>query len=319
MTLRAPIALQDVFVDPDEIVDAVVARAPYWNQARYLPKSTAASATTPPGHPLARPDGSAPPVFRADWAHWDEVIDGVDEIVAHPAFLEAACHLFDGAEAIPHIVHVNLTAPGPAIDAGHIDVPAFRGVDRRQAPGWLLLAMARSGLFDRWWLDTATAVAWLYRGAGGEFVYWPDGPDRPSMRQENLWNTAMVGDNDRMFHRVESVGVGDSPDLELRADSQLVDAGAGALDLVDGETVHGRFPVGDVRISVSWKAAVFGDQAAADEYTRHYDDLDLEQVRVAFLDSLLSGGLDVDADCALDDPEFVEAVATAYPRSSPPA
>jgi hypothetical protein len=46
----------------------------------------------------------------------------------------------------------------PGIDAGHVDVPSFRGLDRRTVSGWFLLAMRRSGLFARRVIRTSTAM-----------------------------------------------------------------------------------------------------------------------------------------------------------------
>ena len=315
--LLTPIPLNDVFVDPESVVDQVVERAPYWNQARYIPTGRAGAATTPRGHPLARTDGTAPPVFRADWAYGVPLVDDIDELFNHPTLLAAARDLFGGQHAVPYVLHVNLTAPGPAIDAGHIDVPAFRGLDRRDAPGWLLLAMARSGHFDSWHLQTATAVAWLYRGAGGEFTFWPDGPDRPSNRHGNLWNTALVGNNDRMFHRVESVGPPTAPDLALSADSVLTHIGERHFEIVDADRVVAQLPVDELRISVSWKAMVFADDDDLRRFESHQDDIDLESVRRRFVEELRTLGFEVALTAALDDAALIEAVAAAYPRSSP--
>ena len=53
----------------------------------------------------------------------------------------------------------------------------------------------------------ATAVAWFYEGEDGGFEYWPDGPEQaPSLHEGRIFNTAIIGDNDRMFHRVRPTG-----------------------------------------------------------------------------------------------------------------
>ena len=67
--------------------------------------------------------------------------------------------------------------------------------------------MGHSRLFEKERVEIATAVAWFYRGKDGGFTYWPDGPDRPPRVHEgDLFNTAIMGDNDRMYHRVRPVG-----------------------------------------------------------------------------------------------------------------
>ena len=311
----APIFLGEVLADPDALVARVVRRAPYWNQARYLPGGRAGAATAPPGHPLARADGTAPPVFRGDWAYHVPLVEGVEDILGHRPFVESARELHGGEIVVPYVVHVNLTAPGPAIDAGHTDVPAFRGLDRRNAPGWLLLAMARSGRFDRWWIPTATAVAWFYRGPGGGFTYWPDGPDASSRCETALWNTAMVGDNDRMFHRVETVGEG--PDLNLTADSVLRISGDRRFEIVDQGAVVAEMAIADVRISLSWKAMVFADAADHARFLDGSDDIDLEHSRRLLLDALRAAGSDLREATAVDDPALAEAVSAAWPRTAP--
>lgn len=312
-----PIVIDDVFEDPGAIVDAVLARGPYWNQGRYLPTGSASAVTAPVGHPLARADGSAPPVFRGEWAYGKPLVDGAEAILAHAPFVDAALQLFDGVIAVPYAVHVNLTAPGPAIDAGHTDVPAFRGLDRRRAPGWLLLAMARSGAFGQWRLRTATAVAWLYRGEGGEFTYWLGGRDGPPTSQRDLWNTALVGDNDRMFHRVEGVGAPDEPELRLSPASQLRRNGARSFDLVDDDSVLRSFEVSDLRISLSWKAAVFTSREEHDRFVDHRDDLDLASAHRRLASAVLERGVDLSPEVSVDDPAFAAAVMAAFPRAVP--
>ena len=161
---------------PDELLRLVQASGPYWNQSRYIPNG----AKLGPGHPLVAPDGPpgfpATAVFRADWfRRTDSTPDG-RRLAFHEPFLTAARVVHGGEHVVPFLVHVNLNAPGPSSDAGHLDVPAFRGLDLRTAPGWLLLGLARAGLAGRWRLRVATAISWLYRGEGGGFTCWPDGP-----------------------------------------------------------------------------------------------------------------------------------------------
>ena len=115
--------------------------------------------------------------------------------------------MFDAEVVRPLIVFSNLTAPMPQ-NRKHTDVPTFRGVERSRYPAWVVSAMAASGLFERWRVKVATAVAWYYDGPNGGFSYWPDGGDAPEVTIEPPSNTAVVGDNDFMYHRVEAVGDG---------------------------------------------------------------------------------------------------------------
>ena len=224
---------------PDELLRLVQASGPYWNQSRYIPNG----AKLGPGHPLVAPDGPpgfpATAVFRADWfRRTDSTPDG-RRLAFHEPFLAAARVVHGGEHVVPFLVHVNLNAPGPSSDAGHLDVPAFRGLDLRTAPGWLLLGLARTGLAGRWRLRVATAISWLYRGEGGGFTCWPDGPQGTPETITDLWNRAVVLDADTVHHRVESVGRPGTPAAAVTRQSSIAVAedrwvvdGAGPADVV---------------------------------------------------------------------------------------
>ena len=148
------------------------------------------------------------PIYRGDWVSSREVhIDGVESVLHNERLIEAAEQVFDAEVVRPLIVFSNLTAPMPQ-NRKHTDVPTFRGVERSQYPAWVVSAMAASGLFERWRVKVATAVAWYYDGPNGGFSYWPDGGAAPEVTIEPPSNIAVVGDNDFMYHRVEAVGDG---------------------------------------------------------------------------------------------------------------
>jgi len=212
---------------------------------------------------------------------------------------------------------VNLSLPMPCGDGGHTDVPAFRGIDRTAFPIWLLVTMGRSGLFERWRIPIATAVAWFYEGAGGEFTYWPDGPDRRPVTRPARTNTAVVGDNDVMFHRVEAVGgPGDDMVRGLTLDSQLARAADGAWEIVDHGRVLGRYDFAQLRISVSWKAQVLRDGEEVRLVDEHRDDLRFEQVLDTFLGDLDARGVHLEPPAdPLHDPGFVSTLGQAYHRA----
>ena len=65
--------------------------------------------------------------------------------------------------------------------------------------------MLRSGLFDRWYVPSATAMARSRQGEGGGFAYLPDGPDHAPIDRPCIRNSAVVGDNDCKLHRLEAV------------------------------------------------------------------------------------------------------------------
>lgn len=289
---RKPIVIDRVLEDRDVVRDLVVRGSPYWTVQRYLRNHEEMTALSDAGK---RGKADEPmfiaPWFRGDWAYDAPRLEGLEPFFANPRFVEAARALFDGAVVVPQIVYVNLNPPMPQVDPGHLDVPAFRGVDRKTAPVWLLAIMLKSGLFDRWYTPLATAVSWFYDGPGGGFRYWPDGPDQKPVDRACISNSAVVGDNDRMFHCVHAVG--EQPKLRrgLTLDSELVCLGD-TYEIRDAGQVLATFPWEEVRISVSWKAQVFATEAEHRIYLDHSDDLTLADVERIFLEDLAERGED---------------------------
>ena len=173
-------------------------------------------------------------------------------------------------------------------------------------------------MFEAWRVDIATAVAWFFAGEGGEFDYWPEGPTAPPERiAAPLDNRAVVGDNDVMFHRVAAVG---SPNAQLpegdgvRAELCYEPGEPAPWTIVDAGRTLARHPDRDVRVSVSWKAEVFVDAAAARVRDDHTDDLTLDRVLETFRADLGErGALPSGANDLLSDPDFTTAItAVSY-------
>jgi hypothetical protein len=231
-----------------------------------------------------------------------------------PRLHAAAGRLWGGTRAVPSFLYVNITAPTPGVDAGHVDVPAFRGIDHRSAPGWFLLAMQRCGLFERWAVRTATAVVWFYDGEGGALRYWPEGPDGPPRDVAPRPNTAIVGDNDRMFHCVKAVG-DPSRWRPYSRDALLCHAGGDRWEVRDGGEVVA-YRLGELRISLSWKAAVVPDREAQPEQPGE-GDVTLERALEVMGYELRRRGSWDDRPLRLGDPELSEAIMETFPRRVP--
>jgi hypothetical protein len=254
------------------------------------------------------------PVFRGNWAYDRPLVDGVEPIFANATLADAARRVFDAAIVRPQIVYANVTLPMPCGDGGHTDIPAFRGVDRTTVPVWLLVTMGRSGLFERWRVRIATAVAWFYEGEGGALTYWPDGPDAAPRTCAPATNTALVGDNDVMFHRVESVGGGDDDMVRgLTLDSELAYAGDGHWEARDAGRVLAREPWTRVRVSVSWKALVFRDAEDERVHDQRRDEIALPDVLDTFARDMAARGTPVEMPSdPLHDRAFVTTLSRAY-------
>jgi len=338
---REPTVIDQVLPKPSVIRDLLIRGAPYWTVQRYVknlsemaslsdagkrpvkptraghgaPSSPVATKSLYGGGRKGRPMFIAP-WFRGDWAYEEPLVAGAEVFLDHEGFRRSALEMFGAAVVVPQIVYVNLNPPIAQVDPGHVDIPAFRGIDRTRYPVWLLATMLKSGLFDDWYVRSATAVAWYYEGEGGGFSYWPDGPDQSPVSRPCISNSAVIGDNDYMFHRVEAVG----PDERtlpkgLTLESQLGWSGD-AWEVVEQGEVRARYEFEDVRVSVSWKAQVFADAEQQALYHDHSEDLTLDQVVETLLKDLEAKGTSVERPAdPLHDRKFIETLNAAYRRA----
>jgi hypothetical protein len=121
--------------------------------------------------------------------------------------------------------------------------------------------MGNSRRFEAERVHIVTAVAWFYRGEAGGLRYWPEGMAGPSVLQADTWNTAVVGDNDFMPHEVQRVGPrGSQPPAGMTIRTELIHAD-GAWQVVDDGSVLATYGDEEVRLSLSWKAKVYADEA----------------------------------------------------------
>ena len=310
---RAPILVEPAVADPGAVRSLLAAHAPYWPVQRYFANGAEYAALS--GGAVTAPMPVAP-VFRGNWAIEGKALEGVEPLLDHAPFVEAARRLFDAELVRPQMVYVNLTwqLPFPQ-GAGHTDVPAFRGFDRSRYPITLLTIMGLSGLFEDVRVKIATAVAWFYGGSDGGFEYWPEGPERPSRLHEGrIDNTALVGDNDFMWHRVRPTGRSEDGMLRLSLASQLFREGEGWA-IREGERRLAAFGAEALRVSLSWKALVFDSEADRRRYDEHEADIDLPEVLRRFAADLAARGIPVSwpAD-PVRDPVLIRLLTDAYVR-----
>lgn len=310
---RPPIAIDRVVEDPASLRRLVEVRAPYWPVQRYFANDAEYAALS--GATDAAPMIVAP-VFRGNWATRGRAEPDVAPLLEHPPFVDAARRLFGGEIVRPTTVYVNLTWQLPfAQGAGHTDIPEFRGLDRTRYPVTWLSIMGLSGLFEDVRLRIATAVSWFYPGVDGGFEYWPEGPDGPSRIHEGrIENTAIVGDNDFMWHRVRPTGQPRDGMVRLSLDSELAREGA-RWTVLDGGRRLGVFDWDALRVSLSWKALVFESDADQRRYDEHTDDIDLAEVVRRFDADLRARGFETSwpAD-PVHDPATIRLLTEAYVR-----
>jgi hypothetical protein len=133
--------------------------------------------------------------------------------------------------------------------------------------------MHHSGLFERWRMPIATAVAYFESCAGGDFVFYPDGREGAPQTLPARHNTGVILDTDSVFHGVDRVA-GEGPQMPpIRPGAELVFEGDDRWRLeIDGEAVA-RHRWGDLRFSVSWKAYCYADPAEERAVLEHSDDV----------------------------------------------
>jgi len=216
--------------------------------------------------------------FRETYAYGARpAINGIEPFLFHEGFVEAARALHGRRVIEPAIVFANLLVPGQEL-AVHTDVPEFRGVNRKRHPQWLIVAMRHSGLFESWRMPIATGVAWFHDCRGGEFAFYPDGPERPPRAHGVRYNTALLLDTDSVFHGVDRVAETEGPIAALRPGMRLCFQGDRRWEVRDGDRIVARYRWEDLRFSVSWKAYCFADEAERDAWAAHGDDLAVDVV-----------------------------------------
>jgi len=216
--------------------------------------------------------------FREEYAYGQQaLIDGIEPYLNHEGFTEAARRVHGRPVIEPAIVFANLMVPGQEL-ALHTDVPEFRGCNRKTCPQWLLVAMHHSGLFSEWRMPIATGVAWFHDCKGGEFAFYPNGPDAPAVAHEVTFNTAILLDADSVFHGVDRVFDPVEQMAPLKPGMRLDFAGDGAWVVHDGDREVTRYAWEELRFSVSWKAYCFTDAHEQRAWRHHAADLTLDFV-----------------------------------------
>ena len=219
-----------------------------------------------------RPGGFVWPTWHARWASGGALhLDAAEPLFNHPAFIAAAADMCGSNNVIPEALNVNLGTPWIAQPVMHTDMPLFRGIDEETVPGWFLQSMGTSRLFEAERINSITAVAWFYEGEHGGFTFWPDGPAGESQGQIDMWNTAIVGDNDFMYHRVERIGPDAATSPSAMTTATVLDHDGDDWVVIDDGRELGRFVDRDVRLSISWRATVNDDDDASVSLAAVYD------------------------------------------------
>lgn len=330
MKPRRPLDLAPVFDDPTDFTRLVHTNGPFPSlQQRVMQSAVESAAITSEWVTDAmiadtRAGGSKSIAisasYRSYWARLGQPLRAdAAWLVEYERFFDAARRLYDDERIVirPDEIYVNVQVPqATRFGSAHVDIPKFRGMGRREYPVWLLTTMRRSELFERWRVPVATAVCWFYDGPGGTYTYWPDGPhSEPRQTTHPFANTAVVGENDTMFHRGDGFAApGErAPDgLTLDCVCEPIDDGR-AWQVREGDRVLAVYDAARVRVALSWSAEVYVDEHARRIADDHVDDLDLATVVDTFVADLRRRGHAVDRPFdPRHDIDFIALLARTY-------
>ncbi|PHQ72324.1 MAG: hypothetical protein COB93_00630 [Sneathiella sp.] len=298
--LAPPMRLDPAFDDPDGVIDLIRRGSPY--------KTLAAVHRN-----VGETSGGW---FRNFWALGGKVVfDGAEPFFYNERFIEAAKSSFNAEVIRPVAMMTNLNLPAPSLPC-HLDLPFFRGVNNREVPSWMLAPMGYSGLFHEWAIPVASAITWFYDGEGGDFEYWPNGLDAPSITEHPPFsNSCVLADNEYMYHRVGSVGpIEDQRTYEtIGYDATLSLADDDHWQVMEEGKHYARFDFSQVRLSVLWKAYCFETQKMAASYDDHSHDLSTTLISDIFCHDLAARGKSIKrpTDFAADI-AWKETITTVY-------
>jgi len=187
----------------------------------------------------------------------------------------------------------------------------------REVPAWMLAPMGYADLFGEWAVPVASAISWFYDGEGGEFEYWPNGLSQPSRSELPPYsNTAVLADNEYMYHRVGPVG---HPDDHVADDGIPFEATLALTDdrrwevQLDG-TALSSYRYQDVRRSVLWKAYCFKNEAEAAAYDDKSRDLTPAMVTEIFCRDLARRAIEFTEPADIfSDVGWKHTLESAYP------
>lgn len=270
------------------------------------------------------------PMFHGYLAKNCAVLDPlVTEAFYNPKLMGWARDYFDAEIVMPRQMHYNFGPPQPSADPGHFDSTSYRGMDSTNAPVWFLAAMTNSRLFRDYKISLAAVVTWFWRSSDkGGFTYWPDGAHNPPKRiPAPFWNTAVVAENENMYHRGETIGTPDQWGMikGLTFDSVIEGdpAGPDQWRVRNGDEVIGRLRTEDIRWLFHWTAECYPTYEDFRIRADHVDDLSPQLAVDIFMRDLKTKGVAVSTPTdPFNDDAFKAALLGTYsigsPRSYPP-
>jgi hypothetical protein len=330
--VRPPQFLSDIFTDDENarLFNVLRTRGP-WRLIAGIYFKSAAELQAVSGNPanVGELDLSdyLTPAFRGFFGNNGTVYEeSVHDIFYSRKLLDLVKGLHGAQFGAPYLFQFNIQGPSPGYDGGHFDGRSWRGMDPTNTPAWLMSVMAKSGLFDAWEVKAGQVISYYYDcDIDGGFTYWPDGPDRaPARFAPPFWNSGLLTDNQRMFHRGEACGPRDrrSVPAGMALDALLAAEGESGWKVTVSDRDVAHYAAEDMRILFHYSAHVFADMADLKRYHDHSDDLTPDRAFEMMIGDLRQRGevIETPSD-PMNDATFVAALTRGYamtPRHFPP-
>src|SRR5262249_22951537 len=163
-----------------------------------------------------------------------------------------------------------------------------------------------------WRVVRASTLSWFYEGVGGNFDYWPEGPEGPMRSEQSPFgNVAFCADTDRIYHRIGSIGDPDAALPRMSAAAKIQPDGHGNWEVLDNGEVRATYPGQAIRFSILWKAGVRERESGT-------DDLTLDRIMTIFTGDLRHRGVDFQAPYdPLGDTAWILLLQRIYSDATP--
>ena len=178
----------------------------------------------------------------------------------------------------PMMLALIIALPGQMV-AMHYDLPWFYGADRWDFPGWFLVAMHSSGLFDDIRIPQVQGVAYLHTfnttkdNKRGGFYFFPNGTGGSYLVHDAVKNSAVVCDGTRMVHGTQTFQKEVTPP-PLKKDSKYGIRYIGEEQweffeysrVDDTKTTIRIYDESDLRITLVWRQRCFRDETELNRF-----------------------------------------------------
>lgn len=264
------------------------------------------------------------PVFRGQLARQGVCLyREIEDCFYNTHFLDLVRGYWGAKYAQPETYLFNIQGPCLVGGPPHLDGTVFRGMTMEDTPLWLLMSMAKSGLFHHWQAKKAQVIAWYYKGKiGGGFNCWPDGPrGAPMIIKAPMWGRAVVVENEAMLHHGQACGAvaqrkpaGLDIVSKFGADPDTADG----WRITNGDTVIQRIPADEMRFLVHWGARLFMDYQELKATLDHSDDIHAEQALNILIADLRARGVQfAEPSEPMNDQQFIRVLARTYDHGLP--